>query len=95
MPFLLFRIEPKKSVNQRKYLDLMQVCDKQRQAGSTGQTFAGHFNFANFQFLFSVRFAMFLHQVLHLIGMAILVNAFVGFNKYYSILSSDRGLYFA
>ena len=90
-----FANRTEKSVNQRKYPDLVQVCNEQRQTAPAGQTVACHFNFADFQFLFSVNFAIVFHQVLHLVGMAVLVNAFGCFNKYYSILSQGVGLFFA
>ncbi len=52
----------------------MQVCEEHRQTSPADQTFAGHFNCADFQFLFSVNFAMLLHRVLHLIGMVFLLT---------------------
>ena len=88
-----FSHRTEKSVYYRKNLNLMQIGDKQRQAGSSGQTLAGGLDCADFQFLFSVISDIFTHKVLHLVGLAILVITLVGFNKYYSMLSSDRGLF--
>jgi len=82
------------SVKQREYPDVMQIGYKKAQTSSAGQTLVGGFDGANFQFLFTVISAILFHQVLHLLGTAILVNALVGFNKYYSILPSDEGLFF-
>jgi len=63
-----------KSVDQRKNLDLVQISNKQCQPGPAGQTFAGRFNCTDFQFLFSVILAIFIHKVLHLLDWLFLLT---------------------
>jgi len=89
----VFSNRTEKPVNQRKNLNLMQIRDKQCQAGPSGQPVVGDLDVANFQFLFSIFFVILAHKVLYLVGLAILVNTFVGFNKHYSMLWQDWGLF--
>jgi hypothetical protein len=92
--FLTLPYRAKVSVKQRENLNLMQIGHEQCQPRSTGQTFVGGFDGINFLFLFTVISAIFFHQVLHLLGAAMLAITVVGFNKYYSILPSDEGLFY-
>jgi hypothetical protein len=75
-----------KSVYQWKYLDLMQIGHEKGQSGPAGESVIGNFDAADFQFIFPVIFAILIHDVLHLVGYAILANALVGFSKHYSTL---------
>ena len=93
-PFFTFSYRTKESIKQRENPNLMKISDEQCQAGPAGQPIAGRLDGVNFRFLFPVIFAIFFHQVLHLLGVAILVITLVGFNKYYSTLPSDEGLFY-
>jgi hypothetical protein len=92
LPVLTDRSE--ESVQPIKNFNMIQIRDEQAQPGPTGQSVGGGFNSADFQFLFSVVFVNFIHRVLHLLGLAILVIALVGFNKDYSILPLKWGTFF-
>jgi hypothetical protein len=85
--FFVLADRAEKPVYQRKNLNLMQIGQKKRQSGSTGESVTGDFDAANFQFIFSVIFVILIHRVLHLVGLAMLANTVMGFNKHYSTLS--------
>ena len=93
-PFFTLSDGTKISVDQRKYVDSVQVAYKQRQPGSSGQPFAGSFNRPDLQFLFSIFFAISLHRVLHLLGMLCLVILLVAFKNHTSNLPSGEGLFY-
>jgi hypothetical protein len=92
--FFTFSDRTEKPVKQWKNLNLVQIRNEQGQTRSASQTLAGGLNGADFQFLFTVIFAISVHRVLYLMGLAMLVNTVVGFNKHYSMLPSVRGLFY-
>jgi hypothetical protein len=66
--FTAFSDGTKKSFQQWKNPNTMHIGNKQGQTGPACQAFAGFFYCADFQFLFSVIFAIFAHRALHLVG---------------------------
>jgi hypothetical protein len=83
-----------KPVYQRKELDAVQICNKQRQPGSTRQPIFGCFDSVNFQFLFAVTSAIFIHKVLHLLGLASWFAFLVAFKSYTNKLPLGEGLFY-
>jgi hypothetical protein len=85
-PLFVFSDGAEKSVQYRKNLNLVQVGDKQSQAGSTGQAVICGFDRADLQFSFPIIFVMFVHKVLYLVGLLLLIIFWGKFNKHYSML---------
>ena len=93
-PFFTLSDGFKKSVNQRKNIDTVQVGHKQRQPGSSGQSIAGFLNRTDLQFLFAIFFATFRHRVLHLLGMVCLLVLLVAFKNHTRNLPPGEGLFY-
>ena len=80
------RTEP--SIKPTENLNVIKIRNEQRQACPSGQPVGSSFHAPNFQFILAVIFAMFVHRVLHLLGVCKLVDNLVIFDKHYSMLSS-------
>ena len=83
-----------KSVHQWKDVDAIQVGDKQCQSGFAGQTIAGLLYTSDFLFSFLVISAIFIHEVLLLVGLAAIVMIFIYFNNDYGMLPAKGGLFY-
>src|SRR6056297_1722802 len=71
--FSAFAHRPEEPIQKAKNFNLMQICDKETQPGSSGQPVGSCLHGADFGFIFSVGFAILFHKVLHLLGVLLLL----------------------